>query len=299
MHYSKIFIRVVFIFVVFFYFLFLVEISLRTLGHFYSRKTVLDEISNSQTFNILCLGDSFTYGWGVETAYSYPKQLEGMLNNGNLIRRFNVINLAVPGSNSSQHLKYLEDILSKYRKLSLIIILTGVNDGWNLADSNIYKFINKKQDKLNLINIKLRIFLSNFRTYKMLKAILLNLKGKAPESEISPFKQLPGYENIDKGILKQLLEYNLTQLVDLAKFNNLKIILLNYPRGDLYGDNITKRVALHFKVPFVDNYSAFNKKLKGADFGDLFIYDNSHPNAVGYKIMAEGIYKAIVEEMLK
>lgn len=296
MNYSKIFKKVVFIFVWLSCFLFLIEITLRIMGYFYSRKAVLDEMSNSQTFNILCLGDSFTYGWGVETTYTYPKQLEKMLNNANLHRRFKVFNLAVPGSNSSQHLKYLENTLNKYKKPDLVIILTGTNDCWNLADSNIYKFINKNHGKFDLVTIKLRIFLSNLRTYKMLKIILLNLKGKIPESEVDPFKLIPRYENIDEGILKKLLEYNLTQIVKLAKSNDVKIILQNYPRGDLYGDNITQEVAQHFKVPFVNNYSAFNERLKEIDFKSLFLYDNSHPNSTGYKIMTERLYKAIVKE---
>ena len=42
----------------------------------------------------------------------------------------------------------------------------------------------------------------------------------------------------------------------------VKIILQNYPRGDLYGDNITQRIAEEFNVPFVDHHSAFQKEMK-------------------------------------
>lgn len=298
MNYSKIFKRIGFAFVYIICFLVQVELTLRILGYFYSQKTDLDKIGDKQIFSVVCLGDSFTYGWGVETVYTYPKQLEKMLNNGNLNKRFKVFNLAVPGSNSSQHLKYLEEILNKYRKPDLIILLTGANDSWNLADSNIYRFINKDKEKSNLV-IKLKIFLSNFRIYKMPKIILLNLKGRPPESTVDPFKLIPRYENIDEVVLKKLLEYNLTQIATLAKSNNVKLILQNYPRGDLYGDNITQEVALHFDLPFVDNFSVFEKKLKELDFKDLFLYDNSHPNATGYRIIAEGIYNVICREVFR
>lgn len=293
MIYSKIFRRSFFVLAWLFCFLLLVEVSLRILGCFYSKRPDLDEISASQSFNIVCLGDSFTYGLGVEPAYNYPEQLEKMLNNGNLNRRFKVFNLAIPSSNSSQHLKYLEDILNRYKKPDLIIILTGANDSWNLTDSNIYKFIDKKKKKPELINIKLKIFFSNFRVYKMLKLIILNIKGRPPESQIDPFKLIPKYENIDTAILMELLEYNLTRIADLARSNNIKIILHNYPRGDLYGENIAERVAGRFNVPFVDNFATFNEKLKTLSYQDLFLYDVSHPNEQGYKLIAENLYKII------
>lgn len=298
LNYSKLFKRSCFVFVWLLCFLSLVEIGLRGLGYLYSKKPHLDEISDSQSFNIICLGDSFTYGLDVEACYSYPEQLEKMLNRGNLDRQFKVFNLAIPGSNSSQQLKYLEDILNKYKKPDLIIILTGANDSWNLADSNIYRFVDEKKKKSDLINIRLKILYSKLRVYKMLKLISLNLKGRPPESRIDPFKLIPRYEDIDVEILKKLLEYNLTRIVDLAKSMGIEIILQNYPRGDIYGENITEKVAGRLKVPFNDNYAAFNEKLKSLDYRDLFLYDISHPNEQGYKVIAENLYE-IISKMVK
>lgn len=275
------------------------EFSLRVLGHFFSTGLSLEKSQSSQTFNILCLGDSFTYGWGIERSQTYPKQLERILNTNNrYYMQFKVFNLGVPGSNSSQLLKYAEDILIKYKNVDMIIILTGANDAWNLADSNIYRFISSNKE-FCLANIKVRIFFSKFRIYKMLKIILLNLKGKTLESGVDPFKQIPRYENIEENILRNLLEYNLTRLAVLAKDNKIKLIFQNYPRGDLYGGKITEKIAMHFNIPFVDNAYAFNEKLKEVRLKDLFIYDNSHPNQQGYRIMAEGIYRAIRQDILR
>lgn len=279
-------------------FIILVEFFLRGLGYLRSRKEDLEWLGDQSAFNIICLGDSFTYGWGVETPYVYPRQLEKMLNNGGLGRRFRVFNLAVPGSNSSQHLKYLEEILGRYEKPDLIILLTGANDHWNLADSNIYRFINKEAGK-SILNMRFRMFISKLRVYKMLKIISLNLRRKAPESAMDQFKQIPRYKSIDEKILKRLLEYNLTQTAILAKSNDIKLILHNYPRGNLYADNIPQRVALRFNLPFVDNFSLFNERLAQSDFKDLFLYDNSHPNRTGCKIMAEGLYKAICNDIFR
>lgn len=51
-------------------------------------------------FRIITLGDSFTYGLYVSTKDNYPEQLEDLLNNSSScpnIKKFEVINLAVPG----------------------------------------------------------------------------------------------------------------------------------------------------------------------------------------------------------
>jgi lysophospholipase L1-like esterase len=220
-----------------------------------------------------------------------------MLNNSNLNRSFRVFNLGVPGSNSSQHLKYFAQVLNKYQKPDFAIFLTGANDSWNFADSNILRFIDKK-DTFDMLSIKLRLFFSQLRIYKMVKIIILNLKGRPPESDVDPFKLIRKYENIPEETLNELIEYNLVQIIKLSRSNDINLIFQNYPRGDVQG-TLVQDVAKRFGVPFIDNFSAFNEQLKKVRFKDLFLYDISHPNPRGYTIMAEGIYKVIVERISK
>ena len=48
-------------------------------------------------------------------------------------------------------------------------------------------------------------------------------------------------------------------------------------------------------VPFIDNAGKFDELLLKINYNykSLFIYDNSHPNACGYNIMANEIAKRI------
>jgi len=280
-HYSK-FIKLFLVFAVWFAcFLILLELTLRLLGFLYLRIPDLNKAARKDNFNIVCLGDSITYGWGVDRENNYPRQLEKMLNQRDHKIHFKVFNLAVPGSSSSQHLKYLEDILDKNKNVDLVVVLTGANDPWNFADSNIYMFIGKKGFAERL-NIKLRILLSNFRTYKMLKIILLNSKGMPSESGIDCFRQVRRYEKVGKEILQALLEYNLTEMAKLAQRNKIKIILQSYPRRQSYGMDLAQEVALRYHVPFVNHSLTFYEKLKKSNLADLFLYDNTHPNKQGY-----------------
>ena len=48
-------------------------------------------------FRVLLLGDSFTFGWGLEIDQTIGRQLEGMLMASNSTRRFTVINAGVEG----------------------------------------------------------------------------------------------------------------------------------------------------------------------------------------------------------
>ena len=273
-------------------FLFLLEGCLRIGGYLLSKKEDLKE-ARSEDFNIICLGDSFTYGISTENSDTYPAQLERMLNAAHLSRNFKVFNLGVPGSNSSQQLKYLKSIFSKYKNINLVIVLTGANDGWNFADSNIYKLADKNSRKAGSATIKLEAILLKTRLYKMLKIAILNLQKKSPE--VNLFNQTRENRDFGRGTFIALLAYNLKGMVEAAQASNAGLILQNYPHAR---DESYKDIAAKLGVPFVDNYANFQERLKEAKRKDLFIYDNAHPNASGYRIMAEAIFKVITGQIL-
>ena len=68
---------------------------------------------------ILAFGDSLTYGYGVEPAFSYPSKLEEQLG-------VKVINAGVSGEDSSQGLKRLPKFLKE--KPDIVILCHGGND---------------------------------------------------------------------------------------------------------------------------------------------------------------------------
>jgi hypothetical protein len=80
------------------------------------------------TYRILCLGCSVTFGFGVDEAqFTYPLQLQSILRERYASPRIEVINAGVLGYSSFQGLSYLETELLKYRP-DLVITYFGLHE---------------------------------------------------------------------------------------------------------------------------------------------------------------------------
>jgi lysophospholipase L1-like esterase len=143
---------------------------------------------------ILCVGDSFTFGAGAKNGYSYPEQLQKLLDGEKL--KYTVYNLGIPGTNSSTVLLNLPGWIELY-KPRVVVLLIGANDLWNFQNSNYYLF---QKDKRVYV-YRLENFLFKFRTYKLLKLLLMSINKmfygeKKNPTNFAPIKKLnPEVEN--------------------------------------------------------------------------------------------------------
>lgn len=85
------------------------------------------------TFRIAVVGDSVTFGWGVEAESSYPKILEAALRDMDAEEKFEVINFAVPGYNGKQKLITLKEKVVKYDP-DLVLV------GWLIDDYSVSSY---------------------------------------------------------------------------------------------------------------------------------------------------------------
>ena len=161
----------------------LLEASLRLGGwiyYTYRIKNKVETVDNEKATRILCLGDSFTFGEGAPKGYSYPEQLEMILNR-NSSKKFIVYNRSIPGSNSSQLFRNLENNIQMYMP-DIIIIMTGCNNNNNLEQSNYFLFVDKHP---SLYPRRLNAFLSHMRSYKLARSIFVNfLNGIKPRVKL-------------------------------------------------------------------------------------------------------------------
>lgn len=131
------------------------EIKINSIG--IRGEEIMEDLKNK--FVILCIGDSTTFGWGLDIYDTYPYMLEQEIN----AKKLSVLNCGVPGYNSSQIKKYFINNLAKFNPY-LVIIMGGVNDTivthhffWNFAPPF---FIRKQIFKYNLISL-INIFKQN------------------------------------------------------------------------------------------------------------------------------------------
>jgi lysophospholipase L1-like esterase len=83
---------------------------------------------------ILCIGDSHTYGGGVERDQTYPAQLQRLLDEREP-GRHSVLNLGLPGMSTTQLRHRLGIWLQRYEP-DVVILWAGVNDSWNRAETD-------------------------------------------------------------------------------------------------------------------------------------------------------------------
>jgi len=79
------------------------------------------------TVRIVVIGDSFTQGYGVEEADSYPRQLEVLLGARDHSRRYEVINLGVPGTSPPDYLYNLREFGMAYHP-DVVVVGLMAND---------------------------------------------------------------------------------------------------------------------------------------------------------------------------
>ena len=126
-----------------------------------------------------------------------------------------------------------------------------------------------------------------FSAYLELEQIYERQRGgkETSEKELNIQEQLEG-----------ILRHDLSKISEFSKVNNVKLILLTYPSINNYIRITVKEIADIFSIPVVDNFSLFAERLSKGETGIYFIPPYGHCNAVGYKIMAEEIYKTLINE---
>lgn len=151
------------------------EISLRLVGGEYARMSDSGNLDRSACgTTILTVGDSVTFGIGAPNGFSYPAQLEKMLNQSNDGTCFSVINRGRPGQNSSQILTMLEDWLRQFHP-DIVTILIGAQNQVNYFGFQAYLDSKEMQPSRW---IKLHEYFDHLKVYKFIRYLLIDLKRK-------------------------------------------------------------------------------------------------------------------------
>jgi lysophospholipase L1-like esterase len=251
------------------------------------------------TFRIAAVGDSCTFGLGLELEDTWPKQLERELQRSNA--RVEVINFGVMGYNTPQEAERIQDKVLKYSP-DLIIIGYSLNDIGVLSRQRTLLATYKGYDSfLTTGNRFVDGLLPHAKTYMLIKNRLFLKKTHA---DTNPKYSKDGLKYIQRG-------YNRYFFDAYEEAENWNILVKAFAKiRDLTQPKIPVLLVIHSELQEMDPYlfrdiHEIVKKLS-LDHGFLVLDPldeilahkvrdlristaNTHPNAMGNQVFVQAI----------
>ena len=286
-------------------------------GYRYSKKPREHKLEN-----IVFLGDSFTYGYGVDYKYTFAGIIESKLQN------YEIYNLAVPGYGVQKYYYQLDEFLkiNQASKIFLVLDMTDISDAafrWKKIDelktpvikskrvikniSNWKKFKNSNFKGTRLIIYNLR----NFTRYLKLKLISkkMNTKDLALSSEIANFtyKKIDSKSRLNKSNFSyalKIIENDFQNISNLAKENKADLYLVVFPwpetlingqsefNWEKFAKNLCDKNKCKELINFFEDFEDIkenNQNWKNL----IYIDDDVHFKKFGNEIIASKILKQL------
>jgi lysophospholipase L1-like esterase len=231
--------------------------------------------------DIAVYGDSTPFGLGAAT--SFPTELARLTG-------LKVVNRSRPGINSSQTYLILRDDLERYAP-RIVLVMTGVNDVWNLADVDAQLlgplgFWRQHLPELRLVRMA-RIWWTAGRGASAFETVKPEAHAWGRRDETA--RQLPSDG------ARRITRANLEKIVVLTRAKGAKLLFLGYQAGGWNGSatRVDGLLAEHYADRFIDLASLF-----AGDGGSLLQADGFHPTDEGQRRIAERIESELVKRGL-
>jgi len=271
------------------------------------RNREIAQIPAADTFRILCLGDSLTFGAGVAEEETYPRQLESRLN-ANAPLRVEVINTGVPGYDTWQEVAFFRRQGLEFHPNLVVLGFYG-NDVVPkpskvvVADERSGRVERQGFDRIvpdaivHLLKRSVLLLFLRDRYVKLSNQIApssASLHQRAMLTGTSDEFLETGWQEVERS-LQELISLSRERQFHLliVAFPMAEQLLRDYPRAD-YQSRL-KLLADRHHIPLLDLKPAFEKNFSG--FGSLFIEWDGHPNGKAFSIAAEEIEHYILDEL--
>ncbi len=224
-------------------------------------------IAKKSRFRILCVGESVTFGWGVNAEDSYPVQLEKQLG-------VEVINAGIPSTGLLQNTAWIK----KYaKKLDPDLILLTIRPDW-AHPNDLDPLARTLRDTQHWMRkVPIGVIVSPISTFDRRGSEVFSLDEKLVKKKLRGIRVLELTKTFRKqktpnGIRLRIQE-DKQQLVDV----NSEKVLLEAP-------NIPLRRGKSVLAPEI--IKAFEQNL---ELHEPMIFDAGHPDEKGYALMAETV----------
>ncbi len=238
------------------------------------------------SYRVMTLGCSTTFGWGVDDPDSYPAKLE-VLTRSSGHPGTEIINGGQPGYTSFQGLWFWDDTLKHYSP-DVVVIGYVVQDARKAAYSDKSQAILMRDHQFMKDHL-----LHRSRIYLGLLSLIGGVQIEA--KEVGP--------NDTGGVYRVPPEdyvANLRELVGKVESAGAKPVLFSYPleREGYMAQHrrILAAAAEELKLPYLDPQSKMEQASRQAEL--YFPRDKGHANAAGNALIAEWVHDFLAEHDL-
>lgn len=252
-------------------------------------------------YKILALGDSFTFGLGVELNDTYLNRLEDVLNNHKDGKEFSIIKAGVVGYSTFNEKVYLEKKGLNFHPNMVIVQFwwddLGIDRITYLADTG---FLTSGKIKSNA---QLRLFLNrHFRSYALLRRIFTVMSQKALFAvKTSDIKE--NQASLNEKFASTVKEFK--EIEALCLKNGIACLFVLIPSKELvYDSNILSQQWQSFceflnknNIQYLDCLPALIKAISKKD--PIFFSVDPHLNKKGHEVIAEEIYEYLFPKLMQ
>jgi hypothetical protein len=247
-------------------------------------------------YRILALGDSQTFGNGLNLADTWPKQLELILNVNSNDVRVEVLNCGLPASDSWQHAIIFHRLLAKYNPDAAILAFY-VNDV-------VRRHTPSQRQQNNSGELRTRL------TYILKQSALLLSLRKALHSiqeYLNPGKALSRQQALMQGINDldieegwRQVEQSLSEIKKTSDEEDIVFLLVSLPRRDQVDGRIPadryinrlQSIAEGHQIPVIDMLGPLHEAYKEHG-NNLFIPWDGHNSGITNRVIAFNISRVL------
>lgn len=247
---------------------------------------------------VLCLGDSNTFGLLLEkpTEQAYPRRFQDLWNAREGAAPIEVLNLGVPGMNSSKLRRLLPELLHTLRP-HVVTIMVGVNDFWTApvpvdeeaeGDESMFDAAWRYSRVVRLAYMIRRALQPPTMELSYPKfgdtTLDVTLRYEGRELDLTP--PSPSANRKD---WREHLKENLIKMPELVARADARLIFLTYPaERSLYpqANAVIRGAAKTTRTTLVDLGTKFVRACPSKDCSDLFFFDY-HPTLKGHELAAQ------------
>jgi lysophospholipase L1-like esterase len=266
---------------------------------------------------IYCVGDSFTFGQGVDPSEAWPRLLATKLREAG-DADVTVRTLAEPGRSSSVALLEVARAL-KAGDARLVLVMTG----WNANDGDFAAWAAAHARTVPW-TARVDLWLSHSRLYRVVKQAVTYRRRTLVLDDVEVIPQTTAMQLYDFRAYQEIARDNLGRIAAMCHAAGVPCAFLTYPHQDLppnpytkteyyhalFGrtpisegdylvherrpgeiaiDAVIRQVAERADVPLIDTQPAFVQ----ASGGGLYQSDWHHPTAKGHRFIAATVFAAL------